>query len=130
MGFGVVNIFLIKFLFGDEGTRIKDAQPVEGQVEELRQLSQCKQGIAVLHNIVSWGAVVLVLRRLCQCYHDAALDCRLREIASKIDLVFRYQPSAGTHRLRKLSRSFAVVGRRVRITESFVKLQKLSDDVP
>lgn len=30
-------IFLIQFVFGDEGKRIKYAQPVKGQVEELHQ---------------------------------------------------------------------------------------------
>jgi hypothetical protein len=47
------TIFLTKFLFSDEGKYIKDTQPVEGQVEELRQLSPCKQGIAIIHNIIS-----------------------------------------------------------------------------
>ena len=88
MGFGVVDIFWIKLLFGDKGICIKNAQPVEGQAEELCQISQCKQGFAILHNIISWDAVVLILGRLCQCWDDAALECWLREIASKVDLVF------------------------------------------
>ena len=87
MGFGVVDIFLIQFLFGDKGICIKNAQPVEGQAEEICQLSQCKQGVAILHNIVSWDAVVLILWRLCQCYDNAALNCWLRKIASKVNLI-------------------------------------------
>jgi len=111
MGFGVVNIFLIKLLFGNKGKCIKDAQPVEGQAEELCQLSQGKQGVAVLYNIFSWDAVDLILGRLCQCYDNAALDRWLRQIASKIKLVVRYRPSTVGHRLSKLLESFAVVGR-------------------
>lgn len=100
MGFGVVDIFLIQFLFGNKGKCIKDAQPVEGQVEEHYQLSQYKQGVVVLHNIVSWDTVDLILGRLCQCYDNTTLDYWLREIASKIDLAFRYRPSPGAHGLR------------------------------
>lgn len=65
-------IFLLNFLFGDEGKCIEDAQPVEGQVEELSQLSQRTQGWTVLHNVVGWVSVDLILGRLCQCYHNAA----------------------------------------------------------
>jgi hypothetical protein len=110
MGFEVVDILLIKILFGDEGICVKNAQSIEGQAEELCQLSLCKQGIAILHDIVNRDAIVLILRRLCQCYNNATLDCWLRKIASKVDLVFRYRPSPVTHRLRELSKSFAVVG--------------------
>jgi len=42
MGFGVVDILLIEFLFGDEGISIEDAQLIEEKAEELCQLSQCK----------------------------------------------------------------------------------------
>lgn len=44
----------------------------KGKLKNSTRLSQYKQGIAVLHKIVSWGVVVLILRWLRQCYHDAA----------------------------------------------------------
>ena len=74
IGFGAVEIFLVKFLFGDKGICIKDAQPVKGQAKELCQLSQCKQGVAVLYDIVNRNTVDLIMGRLCQCYDYAALD--------------------------------------------------------
>ncbi|KAG4432342.1 hypothetical protein IFR05_012175 [Cadophora sp. M221] len=55
----MVDIFLIELLISDKGIRIEDAQPVEGQAKELCQLSQCKQGIAVVDSFVKWDAIRL-----------------------------------------------------------------------
>lgn len=110
MGFDVVDIVVIKSRFGNEGIYIKNAQ--------------------IVYDVVSWDIIVLILWRLCQCYDNAALDCWPREIASKLNLVFRYRPSTVTHRLSKLSKSFAVVGRRVWTVGSLVELRQSSEQAP
>lgn len=75
IGLGVVNIFLIEFLLGDEAKCIEDTQSVEGQAKELCQLSQRKQGLAFLYNIVNFDDVDLIMGWLRQCYNNAALNC-------------------------------------------------------